>query len=90
MVQRGWGPPPVGTAHGAVVRGRNGDDLPHSAELQFSPASAPLQSKELSGRSRPAAVKMPESPPFLGIPILLEVGSFIGVRGPLAATIACC
>ena len=41
-------------------------------------------------QSRPVAVKMPESPPFLGIPILLEVGPFIGVRGPLAATIAYC
>src|SRR5215469_8335712 len=34
MVQTGWGPPPVGTAHGAVVRGRTDDDLPHWAELQ--------------------------------------------------------
>ena len=54
------------------------------------PGVRTLTVEELSGRNRPAAVKMPESPPFLGTPILLEVGSFIGVRGPLAATIACC
>jgi len=55
----------------------------------FCLTSAALQPKRRKGHSGSSAVKMPESPLFLGTPILLEVGSFIAsvVR---SATIAFC
>ena len=82
----------VGKPRGAVLGGGDGDDLPRwgDPDFRFCPAPAALRSRACPEHRRPVAVKMPESPPFLGIPILLEVGPFIGVRGPLAATIAYC